>query len=97
MAVVNWGMDLLIGVKYGVIINGLVVDADALIESFQVGRGIASDAIAGGMKDGGEHGGHRSFAVGSGNVDAAECLLRIAQDIQDVPDGVQFQLDAEAS
>ena len=55
------------------------INANALIESHEVRGGVKPDPVTGGLEDGGQGGGHRTFAVGAGHVDGSEILLGISQ------------------
>ena len=59
--------------------NHLPVDADALAEVVQVGRGVEPRAVAGLLQHRGEDVRHGAFAVGACDVDGEEVALRIAQ------------------
>ena len=52
---------------------------DSFPEVDQVRRGVETHAEAAGGEGGGKHGAHRAFAVGAGDVDAAEQPLRMAK------------------
>ncbi len=56
-----------------------LADADAFVDAHQVRRGVQAGAQAGGFQDAGQHGGGGAFAVGAGDVDGAELLVRIAE------------------
>ena len=53
----------------GVVVDGLAVAGDALVDPAQVGAGVGADRQALGPEQGGGHGRRRSLAVGSGDVD----------------------------
>ena len=88
-------LDRFIGSDNLVVANGGVINGNPFIETLQMGRGIASDLEAGFKEDGGEHGCHRAFAIGAGDVDGGKAVLRMAQSLQEYPDNIKPQLDAK--
>ena len=61
-----------------VLVEEAAVDLDALALAVQMGGGVEPGAAAGGLEQGRQQAGHRALAVGAGDDDAAEALLRIA-------------------
>ena len=59
--------------------DGCAVDANAFVDADEMGRGVEGGAVSGGGEDGGEGGGGRAFAVGSGDEDGGKALLGIAE------------------
>ena len=59
--------------------DGISVEANALVDGHQVGRGVEAGLESGSMKDGGEGCGGRALAVGSGDEHGGESFLRIAE------------------
>ena len=54
-------------------------ELDALVDAAQVRGGIERGAVAGGGEDAGEGSGGGAFAVGAGDQDAGEAVLRVAE------------------
>ena len=61
----------------GVLVEDAAVDLDALALAVEMGRGVEPGAAAGGLQQRRQQAGHRALAVGAGDDDAAEALLRI--------------------
>ena len=79
----------------GFVGNGSSIDADAFVESDEVGGGVEADATAGGAMDGVQHGADRAFAIGAGDVDEAEGFVGIADQAGEMARGLQSGLEAE--
>ena len=94
---VVYGLDRFPGGNHGIVGNGLAVDADALVEPDQVRRGVKADAVPGLLQDGGQGRRDGTLAVGSGNVDGREGVLRIAEALENVANGRQAEDDAETA
>ena len=62
-----------------------VVHLHALVETVDEGGGVQAHGVARLLQDGGEHGGGGPLAVGAGNVDEFQGLLRVAQLTQQLP------------
>ena len=77
--------DLLLG-------DHLAVDADALAEILQVGRGEKPRAVAGLLKHRGDHVRHGAFAVGARHVYGEEVALGVAQMTAERGDALQSRL-----
>jgi len=63
----------------GVIGNLRQIDADALVHTLEMRRGVEAGAHAGGSQNRGQRGCRRSLAVGPGHEHSANMALRIAQ------------------
>ena len=63
------------------------IDADALTKIDEVRRGVEPHFVASLHEDGGQHVGHRAFAVGAGHVDGTEAALGVAEVLHEA-DGV---------
>ena len=61
----------------------LISEAVTLVKAHQVRRSEQAHGIAGPAQDGAEHGRHRPFAVGAGNVDVAAFLVGQLQPVQE--------------
>ena len=72
--------------------NHLTVDADALAEVDEVGRGVEAHLVACFLQDGGEEVGDGAFAVGAGHVDGAELALGVAEGLHHVNGGLDVGL-----
>ena len=59
--------------------NIFAVDADALVDAFQVRRSVQTGAQSSRAQDGFQHRGRGAFAVGSGDVRAGRGALRLAE------------------
>jgi len=55
------------------------IDLDAFVDADQVRRGVETCAVAGCCEDAGQGGGGGAFAVGSGDQDGGEGVLRVAE------------------
>ncbi len=75
-------LDLVPGVDEIVIGKLLAVDGDALVDVLQMRRGVQAGAHAVGTADGLRHAGGGPLAVGAGDVDHAERLLRMPHDVE---------------
>jgi len=62
-----------------VLANPPAVDLDPFAERNQVWRGEQPDALAGRTIDAFQHGAGRAFAIGAGDMDEAEPVLRVAR------------------
>src|SRR5882724_2624065 len=68
------------------------IDADALVDFFEVGRSIQTGSKASMAKDGFEERGGRAFAVGSGDVSARIRALRITETLGEDTDVFEIEL-----
>lgn len=59
--------------------DGFAVDGDAFVHPAQVRRGVEPGAEARRAREGLDHGRHRAFPVGPGDVDDGEALLGVAE------------------
>src|SRR5271166_1251667 len=59
--------------------DGLAVDANALVDTHEMGRAVEGGLVSGGAQDGRQRCCSGAFAVGSGDQDAGETALRVAQ------------------
>ena len=73
----------------------MAIDLDALAKGHQVRRGEQADAQAGGPIDALQHGASGTFAVGAGDVDKPEPVLRIARQRSQLERVSQAELRAE--
>ena len=60
----------------------LTVDLHTLVEAENEGRGVKAGAIARGAEDGGQHGCRGALAVGAGDVDEFQLVLRVADAVE---------------
>ena len=74
-----------------------LVNLDPLGVRNEVGLRHQADAIAGRLQDAGQHGADRALAVGAGDVDPLEQVLRIPERVQQGVGPLQSELDAEAT
>ncbi len=93
--VVHCGPDLVDQGQQSVRRHLLLPQAEALPKTHQVRRGEQAHGIAGPAQDGAEHGRHRPFAVGAGNMDVAALLEVQTQTVQQAEGGGQAKLDPE--
>ena len=70
----------------------LAIDSDTLAEVDEVGRGVEAHFVAGFLEDGGEKMGDGAFAVGAGDMDAAEAALGVAEGGHEVEGGLDVGL-----
>jgi hypothetical protein len=66
-------------------------DANPLGKAGEMRRRVQAHAIPGGAKDRVQHGGHRAFAVGAGDVHGGEALVRVPE----VPQREHYALELE--
>ena len=85
-------LDLIPGVHEVVVAQRLAVDGDAFVDAFQMRRGVQAGAHAVGAADGLRHAGRGALAVGAGDVDDAERLLRMTQHVEHQVHPVQIQV-----
>ena len=70
----------------------LAIDAYALAEVDEVGRGVEAHLVAGLLEDGGEEMGDGALAVGAGDMDALELTLGVAEGGHHVDGGLDVGL-----
>ncbi len=68
-----------------VVVDGLAVAGQALVDPGQVGAGVGADGQPLGAEQRGGHGRRRALAVGAGDVDGGNGLLGIAQQARQAP------------
>ena len=70
--------------------NHLAINPDAFPEVGQMWRGIQSGFISGSLKNRGQHMGHRSLAISTGNVDGPEAPVGKVKILIELMGGVQI-------
>src|SRR5690242_10119707 len=76
----------------GFVVDYVAVDANALVDSFEVGRSVQASAKTSLAKDGFEKRCRGAFAVGTGDVDAGIGALRLAQSLGEHRDVFEVKL-----
>ena len=82
------------GVRQVLVADLFPVYLETLVVAQKVGRGVEPRPVARLLQDGGQHGGGGALAVGPGDVDELQGLLRVPQLGQQLPYPVQAQTAA---
>src|SRR5260370_18992497 len=88
----NQSMDASEGFCEGFVADFFAIDANALVDCFEMGRGVQSRSKAGVAKDGFEECGSGAFAVGAGDVSAGVSTVGAAEALGENGDIFEVEL-----